>query len=339
MTATRRRTRCSTRSHAARCLLHLPRRVSAASSRSRMRIRCASGKVALQRLSCSARHDGAEAAGARDDERHVLRVPRREARPDAVGTPAGRRGLLDLPRAARLEQPRHAQGARPAALPVVPLAAGPPEPRVRAFRPARRRRSAGHRARARQLHELSLASAWLEPSLGFVADTVTAMEQRSHETLARGRRRSCSPRAAARRPRKRRRRTPRAWACKKCTFAKGYDGLEAEIGARLGSMTSSAKFGDYTGLDEDGVYVVANADGGVALESGYHVDYELARPRPRFARGRDRGRQAGRLRVRVVLRSRSRTASPDTGETIFGGLGDPTSRCRRLGDAPAARQA
>ena len=38
---------------------------------------------------------------------------------------------------------------------------------------------------------------------------------------------------------------------------------------------SSAKFGDYTGLDEDGAYVVANAAGGVALESGYHLDYEL----------------------------------------------------------------
>jgi MtrB/PioB family decaheme-associated outer membrane protein len=64
-----------------------------------------------------------------------------------------------------------------------------------------------------------------------------------------------------------------AWACSKCTFAKGYES-QAEIGAGW-LDESSAKFGDATGLDEDGVYVVANAAGGAALESGYRIDYEL----------------------------------------------------------------
>jgi hypothetical protein len=64
-----------------------------------------------------------------------------------------------------------------------------------------------------------------------------------------------------------------AWACSKCTFAKGYT-AEAELGAGY-LDESSAKFGDATGLDEDGVYAVANASGGVALESGYRIDYEL----------------------------------------------------------------
>ena len=64
-----------------------------------------------------------------------------------------------------------------------------------------------------------------------------------------------------------------AWACKKCTFDQGYRS-EAELGAGW-LDDSSAKFGDYTGLDQDGGYVVASAEGGVALESGYRLDYEL----------------------------------------------------------------
>jgi MtrB/PioB family decaheme-associated outer membrane protein len=64
-----------------------------------------------------------------------------------------------------------------------------------------------------------------------------------------------------------------SWACSKCPFPKGYTS-EARIGAGY-LDDSSAKFGDYTGLDEDGAYVVADAEGGVALESGYRLDYSL----------------------------------------------------------------
>ena len=37
----------------------------------------------------------------------------------------------------------------------------------------------------------------------------------------------------------------------------------------------SAKFGNATGLDEDGGYVIVNAEGRSAHESGYVIDYEL----------------------------------------------------------------
>jgi MtrB/PioB family decaheme-associated outer membrane protein len=64
-----------------------------------------------------------------------------------------------------------------------------------------------------------------------------------------------------------------AWACSKCPFPKGYTST-AEIGGGY-LDDASAKFGDYTGLDDDGAYVVAGAEGGVALESGYRLDYSL----------------------------------------------------------------
>ena len=49
-----------------------------------------------------------------------------------------------------------------------------------------------------------------------------------------------------------------AWACKKCTFAQGYTS-DAELGAG-GLDDSSAKFGDYTGLDEDGAESTADEE-------------------------------------------------------------------------------
>ncbi len=105
-----------------------------------------------------------------------------------------------------------------------------------------------------------------------------------------------------------------AWACKKCTFAQGYTS-EAEIGAGW-LDDSSAKFGDYTGLDEDGVYVVANAEGGVALESGYHLDYELLDlgldSRAASIEGGKQGAYEFGLSYDRIPRRLS-----DTGETIF----------------------
>jgi MtrB/PioB family decaheme-associated outer membrane protein len=109
-----------------------------------------------------------------------------------------------------------------------------------------------------------------------------------------------------------------AWACSKCTFAQGYRS-DAELGAGW-LDDSSAKFGDYTGLDEDGVYVVANAEGGVAVESGYRLDYELLDlgldSRAAAIQGGKQGSYEFGLSYDRVPHRIS-----DTGETIFSGVG------------------
>jgi MtrB/PioB family decaheme-associated outer membrane protein len=110
-----------------------------------------------------------------------------------------------------------------------------------------------------------------------------------------------------------------AWACKKCTFGQGYTAT-AELG--VGSLDeSSAKFGDYTGLDEDGAYVVANAAGGVALESGYRVDYELLdlgldSRAASITGGKQGAYELGLSYDRIPHRI------SDTGETVFSGSDD-----------------
>lgn len=63
------------------------------------------------------------------------------------------------------------------------------------------------------------------------------------------------------------------WECKKCPFDSGYR-AQTELGGIYVS-DSSAKFGNYTGLDEDGGYVLANAEGKAAHESGYVLEYSL----------------------------------------------------------------
>ncbi len=63
------------------------------------------------------------------------------------------------------------------------------------------------------------------------------------------------------------------WTCSKCPFPKGYQ-ADAELGGGY-LDESSAKFGDYTGLDEKGGYVVADAEGSYTGESGYGLTYEL----------------------------------------------------------------
>ena len=109
-----------------------------------------------------------------------------------------------------------------------------------------------------------------------------------------------------------------AWACSKCTFAKGYT-AEAELGAGY-LDESSAKFGDATGLDEDGVYAVANATGGVALESGYRIDYELL---DLGLDSRSIGLSGGKQGSYDFGLSYDRIPHrlSDTGETIFGVVG------------------
>jgi MtrB/PioB family decaheme-associated outer membrane protein len=63
------------------------------------------------------------------------------------------------------------------------------------------------------------------------------------------------------------------WSCSKCPFEQGYQS-DVELGGGY-LDDSSAKFGDYTGLDDKGGYVVANAEGEYVGESGYSMSYEL----------------------------------------------------------------
>jgi MtrB/PioB family decaheme-associated outer membrane protein len=63
------------------------------------------------------------------------------------------------------------------------------------------------------------------------------------------------------------------WTCSKCPFPQGYE-AEVELGGGY-LDDSSAKFGDYTGLDDKGGYVVADAEGTYAGEDGYAMSYEL----------------------------------------------------------------
>jgi MtrB/PioB family decaheme-associated outer membrane protein len=63
------------------------------------------------------------------------------------------------------------------------------------------------------------------------------------------------------------------WTCSKCPFDRGYH-AETELGGAYVD-DDSAKFGDYTGLDEKGAYVIASAEGRASKESGYVLSYEL----------------------------------------------------------------
>jgi MtrB/PioB family decaheme-associated outer membrane protein len=63
------------------------------------------------------------------------------------------------------------------------------------------------------------------------------------------------------------------WACEQCPFDRGYRS-ETRLGGAYVS-DSAAKFGNYTGLDEDGGYVIADAEGKYSQESGYVLEYSL----------------------------------------------------------------
>jgi len=109
------------------------------------------------------------------------------------------------------------------------------------------------------------------------------------------------------------------WECKRCPFpAKGLDG---EAGASaLNVSDDSARFGDYTGLDESGAYLNADADLLYRAEGGYTVSV-LAR---------DLGLDSRALAVEAGHRGRwmvdlSWDEIPrrldDSVETVFSGIG------------------
>jgi MtrB/PioB family decaheme-associated outer membrane protein len=108
------------------------------------------------------------------------------------------------------------------------------------------------------------------------------------------------------------------WKCSKCEFQQGY-AAEAELGA--GYLDDpSAKFGDYTGLDDDGAYVVAGAEGSAAEESGYRLDYSL----------RDLGLESRAIEIEGgkqgaydfgLSYDRVPHTISDTGASVFDGIG------------------
>ena len=111
---------------------------------------------------------------------------------------------------------------------------------------------------------------------------------------------------------------PEKWVCSKCPFDKGYVS-EAYAGAGYVDDTS-ARFGDYTGLDEEGGVFVAGAEGGVALDSGYRLNYLLENlgldSRAVAIEGGKQGSyEFGAFYDRIPHRI------SDTGETIYSGIG------------------
>ncbi|HEX5650928.1 MAG TPA: MtrB/PioB family decaheme-associated outer membrane protein [Steroidobacteraceae bacterium] len=111
-----------------------------------------------------------------------------------------------------------------------------------------------------------------------------------------------------------------AWKCSKCPFPKGY-AAEAQIGGGYVD-DASAKFGDYTGLDEDGGYVVAGAEGGVARESGYRLDYSLQDLGLDSRSAAIEGGKQGAYEFGLSYDRVPHTIS-DTGQAIFSGIGSP----------------
>ena len=111
---------------------------------------------------------------------------------------------------------------------------------------------------------------------------------------------------------------PSTWTCKKCPFPKGYDG-SAELGGGYVSDDSAA-FGDGTGLDEEGGYVVANAEGQALYDSGYALSYELRNLGLDSREARLDGGKQGSYDFSLFYDRVPRRIT-DTAQTIYGGLG------------------
>ena len=109
-----------------------------------------------------------------------------------------------------------------------------------------------------------------------------------------------------------------AWACSKCPFDRGYRSSVELGGAYVDE--DSAKFGDYTGLDEKGGYVLAGAEGTVTEESGYTLSYELTDLGLDSREARIEGGKQGRYEFELFYDAIPHTIW-DTTSTVYGGVG------------------
>lgn len=108
------------------------------------------------------------------------------------------------------------------------------------------------------------------------------------------------------------------WTCSKCPFERGYRSTVEAGGAYVDE--SSAKFGNATGLDEDGGYVIANAEGRAAHESGYVIGYELTDLGLDSREVRIEGGKQGSYDFAFFYDAIPRRIW-DTTATVFGGVG------------------
>jgi MtrB/PioB family decaheme-associated outer membrane protein len=108
------------------------------------------------------------------------------------------------------------------------------------------------------------------------------------------------------------------WTCSKCPFDRGYRS-EVEVGAAYVNE-DSAKFGDYTGLDEKGGYAIVNAEGRASKESGYVLDYEITDLGLESREIRLGGGKQGRYDFELFY-DRIPHSIWDTTETPFRGIG------------------
>lgn len=110
----------------------------------------------------------------------------------------------------------------------------------------------------------------------------------------------------------------REWTCSKCPYDKGYRS-SGELGAGYVDE-SAARFGDYTGLDEKGEYLVADASGTASYESGYHLSYDLTDLGLDSREIRVEGGRQGRYDFEFFYDGVPHRIA-DTGETVYSGLG------------------
>ena len=109
------------------------------------------------------------------------------------------------------------------------------------------------------------------------------------------------------------------WVCKFCPFpATGPDGSVSA--SALNVSDDSAKFGDYTGLDEDGVYANADADLTYRGDDGYAA---TLRARDLGLDSRSAGIEAGRQGAWTVdlFWDELPKRGDDTVQTVYSGIG------------------
>jgi MtrB/PioB family decaheme-associated outer membrane protein len=108
------------------------------------------------------------------------------------------------------------------------------------------------------------------------------------------------------------------WACSKCPFPSGYS---SAVDAGVGYVSdSSAKFGDYRGLEDDGAYALVGAEGSAVQPSGYRIDYELLDLGTDAREVSIEGGKQGQYGFSLFYDRIPHTIY-DTSETIFDGVG------------------